>query len=244
MSEKSQTPLAFLLVDGLKASAEKHLMNISHAVQHGEMQSWDVKAAFPTLSYPNYATILSGNEPSVHGLLDNKLKLPMEHDHMFDKLAASGKVIAVVGFYWWRCLLGNGPWHLTTYTEEDTQDSWVYEQAQTIAMKINPDFLLVHSLGVDYSGHTWGGDSPDYGESARRVDSLISKFQEFWAHEFGGKILVGSDHGMRGDKGHGGNSPEETNIRYYFNGQIPNDCRPLTFQSDVRNFIENCLTII
>ena len=237
----SQSPLAFLLVDGLSASAEVYLNNITVAIQRGEMRSWNVKASLPTLSYPNYATILSGNEPSSHGLLDNKLRLPIGPGHLFDKLTTSGMVVALVGFYWWRNLLEEGPWYLRTYCEEDTLDSWVYEEAKRVATEINPDFLLVHSLGVDFAGHRWGGDSLEYRTSVKKVDELIIDFAQFWSDSRRGKILVGSDHGMLKDKGHGGDSPQETNVRYYFNGHVPDDGVALTSQSGVRNFIERIL---
>lgn len=244
MTHKNRSgPLAFLLVDGLRSTAEAHLINIRDAMQSGNMQGWNVQAARPTLSYPNYATIISGEEPSVHGLLNNKVRDRIGREHMLQKIANAGKIVAVVGFDWWRCLIGDGPWHLTTYAAEDTPDSWVYHQARLVATKLQPDFLLVHSLGVDYAGHLRGADSVDYLESARTIDLLIYNFEKFWSSEFGGKILVGSDHGMRGDRGHGGDSAEETNIRYYFNGKIKTEDRPLRFQSDIRRFIERYLGV-
>jgi predicted AlkP superfamily pyrophosphatase or phosphodiesterase len=83
-----------------------------------------------------------------------------------------------------------------------------------LARKFNPDYLLVHPMGMDYAGETYGADSGEYRNQAIRQDTLLANLIGEW-EEMGYNILVTSDHDINNDKLHGGTTPEVREVPLY-----------------------------
>ena len=81
----------------------------------------------------------------------------------------------------------------------------------------DPDFLLIHPMGVDDAGHQFGLDSRQYRNQARRMDSLLADLLPQWLAE-GYQVVVTSDHGMNNDLSHGGTLPEERTVPLWLFG--------------------------
>lgn len=231
---KNIRPVAFVLVDGLAAYAQPALPLLSQQVKEGRLKQFLVEAAIPTLSYPNYATIISGLDPEMHQFTDNDHRRQLASDHFFKKQHRAGRTSAVVGFHWWRDLLGEDLPASTLYEAEDTPDHWVFEHAKVMAATLHPDFLLVHPMGVDWAGHVYGGQSPEYLAAATRIDREIHDFWQWWHLTMNGLLVVGADHGMGPGHHHDGNSAGEQQVLYFVESGEHLDVE-LRHQSQVQN---------
>lgn len=81
----------------------------------------------------------------------------------------------------------------------------------------DPDFLLIHPMGVDDAGHKFGLDSRQYRNQARRMDSLLADLLPQWLAE-GYQVVITSDHGMNNDLSHGGTLSEERTVPLWLFG--------------------------
>ena len=61
----------------------------------------------------------------------------------------------------------------------------------------DPDFLLIHPMGVDDAGHQFGLDSRQYRNQARRMDSLLADLLPQWLGGVSGGDHLGSRHEQR-----------------------------------------------
>ncbi|MHB1957210.1 MAG: alkaline phosphatase family protein [Sulfobacillus sp.] len=232
--------LALVLVDGMAAYTEPALVQLFAAFKDGRLLRYPVNAAVPTLSYPNYATIISGEDPDLHGLKDNADRRRLKESHVMRGIVQQGGVVGTVAFSWWKDLVGEvGPGRF--YEAEDTPDEWVFQQAEELVVQHNPDFLLIHPMGVDWAGHCFGGSSPNYLLAVGAMDALINKFWLWWREHTGGMLMVGADHGMGQGHMHDGNGPLERQIVYYLDVNGRSAPQAPTNQRDIRRVIETLM---
>ncbi|MBN1147065.1 MAG: alkaline phosphatase family protein [Anaerolineales bacterium] len=93
------------------------------------------------------------------------------------------------------------------YYDDAFPDVEVFVTAAALARKFNPDYLLVHPMGMDYIGEKFGSDSSEYRNQAIVQDIVLFNLIGEWM-EGGYNILVTGDHGINADKLHGGATPE------------------------------------
>ncbi len=100
------------------------------------------------------------------------------------------------------------------YMDENYPDSYVLQDAESLRQKFTPDFLLVHTMGVDHAGHTHGGASPEYRQAVRHIDLLLAQYIPTWLAE-GHTVIVTSDHGMHADGAHNDTVEEVRSVPYW-----------------------------
>lgn len=185
-------------------------------VLEGLCQRWPVSVAQPTLSRPNYATIITGVAPTTHGILANNNSTPLPPGHLFDQLQSRGFASSLIGYHWWRQLTGQAGSRWRYYHEDHTADQTIFAQTHDFLID-PPDLLVVHPMGVDWAGHCFGAGSPQHLDAVRRMDALIADFRGQWMdHTHGqGSLVVGSDHGMGPDGFHGRSTPQELTVNYF-----------------------------
>ena len=76
-----------------------------------------------------------------------------------------------------------------------------------LARRFNPDYLLIHPMGMDFKGEKYGADSAEYRNQAILQDMYMSALIAEWMHG-GYNILVTGDHGINADHLHGGTTPD------------------------------------
>jgi predicted AlkP superfamily pyrophosphatase or phosphodiesterase len=208
-------PTAFLLIDGLSAAAAREMPTLAARQAAGTHRSFTVLAARPTLSLPNYATLITGQDPEEHGHVFNWDRSPLPPGHLFDEVRAAGGSVVLSAFDWWRDIAGASIDDGFFYEDEATDDALVFDMALQLWRKSEPSLLIVHPMGVDYAGdYRGGGRSQAYRERVLEMDARIDAFAREWAELApGGRLLLGADHGM-GPLGHGGDSPEEREVLY------------------------------
>jgi predicted AlkP superfamily pyrophosphatase or phosphodiesterase len=109
----------------------------------------------------------------------------------------------------WRLEPSNEP-HLSIASRRDlhTVDDGVLQHMGDEMLSADWTGLIIHFLGVDHVGHTFGPSSTAMAAKLAQMDSALS--QLFSAAEDDTLILVMGDHGMTGDGNHGGATEEET----------------------------------
>jgi bisphosphoglycerate-independent phosphoglycerate mutase (AlkP superfamily) len=83
-----------------------------------------------------------------------------------------------------------------------------------LVRKFAPDYLLIHPMGMDYKGETYGSDSPEYRNQAIYQDMYMSALIAEWL-QLGYTVLVTGDHGINADRLHGGTTPEVREVPLY-----------------------------
>jgi arylsulfatase A-like enzyme len=83
-----------------------------------------------------------------------------------------------------------------------------------LVRRFNPDYLLVHPMGMDYTGENHGANSAEYRNHATRQDMWLAAYLTEWM-ERDYSILVTGDHGINADGLHGGTTPDVREVPLY-----------------------------
>jgi phosphatidylinositol glycan class O len=77
--------------------------------------------------------------------------------------------------------------------------------------------MVVHFLGVDHVGHTYGPHNQHMDRKLRQMDAALSTMLEFFdeSHDTCHAAFIFGDHGMTADGNHGGGSVEEINAALF-----------------------------
>jgi len=208
-------------IDGLSSEGLQRAQapNLRALMRRG---SWTLKAraVLPTSSSPNWASILMGAGPEIHGVTSNDWQrdkfeiapacLDPQGDAIFPtivgQLRAHRPNAKIAAFYHWADFgrlieknRANLSEHLKTapLTAAAAIAYWKAEK---------PDLLLIHFDEVDHMGHEHGWGSPEYLAEIERSDELVGRIAAAVGED--GVILVVSDHGGI-EKKHGGGSMAE-----------------------------------
>src|SRR5262245_12206339 len=172
---------------------------------------------FPTNTFPNHVTLVTGVYPERHGIVDNAFRDPargvydrdadptwIEVEPLWSLVEARG--IPTAAFHWvgsegrWRS--GRGPRHWRPFdsgVEEDEKVAqilaWLFEEPPAS----RPRLVTAWFHGADHEGHVRGPDAPEVARSLRAQDAALGKLltgiESHGALATTTLILV-SDHGM------------------------------------------------
>ncbi len=177
--------------------------------------------SFPTLTFPNHYTIVTGLYPAHHGIVANEM-----YDPSFDATFVYKDPVATEGRWW-----GGEPIWITADRQGQKTASmfWVGSAAPIDGMrpdywepfdaKVSPDqradkilgwldlpaeqrptFLALYFDQVDHEGHEAGPDSPQVRDAITKVDAAIGRLLDGLRQrgiEERVNIIVVSDHGMK-----------------------------------------------
>jgi predicted AlkP superfamily pyrophosphatase or phosphodiesterase len=177
-----------------------------------------------------YETIHTGLPVSQHGVLANYIVRRSDKLNIFQAVVEAGKTTAAEAYFWYSELYNRVPYdrledrevnddslliqHGRFYTEDDFPDIELFVTAGMLARRYNPDYMLVHPMGMDYLGEKHGADSPEYRNHAIRQDLYMSALIAEWI-QLGYNVLVTGDHGINSDRLHGGTTPEVREVPLY-----------------------------
>ncbi len=83
-----------------------------------------------------------------------------------------------------------------------------------LVRKFNPDYMLLHPMGMDYLGERYGANSSEYRNRAIFQDTWLAPMIVEWLEkEY--TILVTGDHGINDDHLHGGTTPDVRQVPLY-----------------------------
>ncbi len=194
--------------------------NLEKLARHG-VQAASMQPSFPSLTFPNHYTLVTGLRPDHHGVVDNT---------MFDPQLGSfslGNRKAVSDGRWWdeatpiwvtadehgmrtatmfwpgseAAIHGRHPDYWRPFDDSVSADARVDQVLAWLDLPpaTRPRFLTLYFDAVDHAGHKHGPDSPQVDAALRATDAALGRLlQGLKQRELFQQInlIVLSDHGM------------------------------------------------
>jgi len=179
---------------------------------------------FPSLTFPNHYTIVTGLYPDHHGIVANSFYDPARKE----KYSVSDPKTTVDGswyggtplwqlaeiqgmrsasFFWPGSeaeIQGKRPSYYLAYDDKFPDERRV-EQVLAwlrLAPAQRPHFITLYYSNVDHAGHAFGPDAAETGDAVRHVDAMIGKLTDGIAMlGLAVDLIVVSDHGMETSQG-------------------------------------------
>jgi len=215
---EAATRTVLVVIDGLRLDSSREMGTLN--LLRGYGADLVLTAPQPSLSYPNWTTVLSGAPPHVSGVVTNWHEGRAPVETLFDTAAASGIRTVFVGPSDFDQLFGvadkvEGSF-MREWDEEYLSATYV-DEALRLAQLHDPQLLVIHLPDIDEAGHAAGGDSEEYAHAVARVDQdlgrLVNGLQD------GATVFaIVTDHGHIGSGGHGGWESEVTSVPGVFAG--------------------------
>jgi predicted AlkP superfamily pyrophosphatase or phosphodiesterase len=213
-----------VLSDGLRYdTAVAGMGTLGHLVEVKLASLYNVTGELPSMSRPMYETIHTGLPVSEHGIVSNLVVRSSTKPNIFQSAHVAGKNTAAAAYYWFSELYNRTPYnsiddreidddslpiqHGRFYTQDDYPDIELFASAGMLVRRFNPDYLLVHPMGMDTAGGAHGAASSEYRNHAIRQDIWLATYLFEWMDR-GYNILVTAYHGMNADRLHGGTTPD------------------------------------
>lgn len=226
--------LILVIVDGLGYEVGKSRMGyLQHLVEHKQATFHKVIGELPTLSRPMYETILTGLPVYKHGIISNDTRRLSTERNIFKVARENDLTTAAAAYNWISELYVKAPFNKREdrflynsksdiqngifYFDDEYPDSHLYNDGDYLRKTFKPEFMLVHSMGVDNAGHCYSGNSARYRNSVLSTDQELVHYIPLWLED-GYEILVTGDHGINDDNGHGGTLPCERDIPLWIIG--------------------------
>lgn len=223
----------FVLVDALGYDvATKHFGFLEHLAEAGKCAKYKMTGELPAISRPMYETLMTGVPVWRHGISSNETVRSSICENLFSMTKAAGKVNACAGYMWMLelygnigrrfdlsrdryCLNGSGDiMHAIFYQSDDYPDDHLFADADFLMDTYNPDFIVIHPMGVDENGHRYTAASKEYSMIAARNCDLIAQRWQKWM-DAGYQVIVTGDHGMDNLGLHEGNEPIQREVPLY-----------------------------
>lgn len=204
---------------------------LEHLIDYGKGAKYRVRGELPSMSRPMYETSFTGLPSSVHGITNNQVVRPSAFPNIFSLCRQQGLVTAAAAYQWMSELYsrpgrfdplrdryqlsGEGSiCHGIFYYEDQYPDTHLFGDGEFLRETYRPDFLLFHSMNVDYWGHQKGSASPEYTQAVATVMEHISLLLPRWQAE-GWQVVITADHGMNTMGMHGGPTAGQRTIPLY-----------------------------
>ncbi len=195
---------------------------LGHLVELRRASLYKIVGELPSMSRPMYETTHTGVPSWEHGVVSNLVVRRSKMPSTFQAAVDHGKTTAAAAYYWFSELYNRAPFdfvndrevddeslliqHGRFYFKDEYPDEELFCDAALLVRRFNPDYLLIHPMGMDNIGETYGADSSQYRNQAIRQDVMMSTLVVEWL-ERGYHIIVTGDHGMNNDRAHGGTAP-------------------------------------
>lgn len=203
-------PVMVIGIDGLSAAAFERA-KLPHLRALADRGAYTMKArgVLPTVSSPNWGSVLMGAGPEQHGITSNdwqRDKYEIEplcrgkegiFPNVFGVLKAARPKLHLAAIYDWEGfgrLFDRGA---VRHAEHVSKSEKTAAAAIQYWKQKRPDLLFVHLDDVDHAGHEHGWESQTYFEEADRVDGLVGQLLQVGE---GALVIVVSDHGGTGKK--------------------------------------------
>jgi len=217
-----RTPLLLISIDGFRADYLQRGFSptLSRLADHG-VRATAMEPSFPSLTFPNHYTLVTGRYPDDHGIVDNS---------MYDPVLGSftlGNRKAVRDARWWNeaepiwvtaqkqglhaatmfwpgseaAIHGVRPDHWRPYDGDVSYDTRVDTVLKWLDLPAaeRPQLLTLYFEGVDTAGHYYGPDAAQTDKAIAQVDAALARLvaglkqRGLFKHI---DIIVVSDHGM------------------------------------------------
>jgi predicted AlkP superfamily pyrophosphatase or phosphodiesterase len=191
--------------------------NLSRLAREG-VRAEAMVPVFPTKTFPNHYTIVTGRYPAKHGILGNVFTAPdvggrltlWDRDAVRDARFYLAEPIWVTAerqgrrtapLFWPGSeapINGVRPSYNLPFDGEMPDTARVRRLLQWLDLPLErrPTFLTLYSSAVDNAGHDYGPDTPETNRAIAQVDSLIGLLAAALAERGRANLVIVSDHGM------------------------------------------------
>jgi hypothetical protein len=199
--------LVFVIIDGLREDVSRTMPALENLRSHG----FDavVRTSQPSLSFPNWTTLLSGAPQRISGVTTNWFTGRVPVETLIDVALAASRTVAVSAPTDFEQLYGvkrTGHVFLRDWVEGTYMSGGIVDHAISLANESSASVVIVHLPDVDEAGHAFGGGSQAYRDMAVRVDRDLGRLVAALQGP-DTTFIVASDHGHIDSGGHGG--PED-----------------------------------
>ncbi|PRY11978.1 putative AlkP superfamily pyrophosphatase or phosphodiesterase [Pontibacter ummariensis] len=219
--EQQEKPYVIMIsADGFRYDyADKYKAKTLQALRAKGVEAASLVPSFPSKTFPNHYTLVTGMYPASHGLINNYFYDPQrkesysmrERDKVEDGswyggvplwvLAEQHKMLSA-SFYWVgsEALIQNTlPTYWYTYNEKipfatrvETVVDWLNLPAEK-----RPHLITFYLSEVDHAGHMYGPDAPETAQAVQELDEQIKQLTEAVATTgLPVNYIFVSDHGM------------------------------------------------
>ena len=216
------TPLLLISIDAFRADyIERGLSPTLTSLARQGVHADAMQPSFPSLTFPNHYTLVTGLTPDHHGIVNNSMT-----DPVLGKFALKDRKAVSDGRWWseatpiWETADHHGLRTATMFwpgSEADIHnqhpDYWKpFDGAVTADQRVDqilawldlpadqrPSFLTLYFDAVDHAGHTYGPDTPQVNEAIRSTDAALARLVQGLKQRglFDRiNIIVVADHGM------------------------------------------------
>jgi predicted AlkP superfamily pyrophosphatase or phosphodiesterase len=221
-AEARRKPYVILVsIDGFRDDyIELHgAVNLAR-IAEGGVRARSMTPSFPSLTFPNHYTLVTGMRPESHGLVSNGFYDPARKEsyRMGDRSKvedgyyyggtpiwnlAEQQGLRAACFFWVGSeapVGGIRPSWYYVYNSRVPDADRIKQAAEWLALpdSIRPHLITLYFSEVDHEGHVHGPESPETRAAVQEVDSLLGVLdQQIQASGLPVNLVVVSDHGMQ-----------------------------------------------
>jgi len=202
--------------DYAKKYGAKHLLAIA---ARGASVPDGMIPSYPSLTFPNHYTLVTGLYPEHHGIVGNQFYDPerKERYSYTDPMTngdgswyggtplwslAEKQGMRSACFYWPGSeaeIAGERPTYYLHFDNKFPDDKRIDQVIAWLRLPTDqrPHFITLYYSNVDHAGHEFGPDSPQTAEAVRHVDELMGTLEvDLKALQLPVDLIIVSDHGM------------------------------------------------
>lgn len=220
----AQGPVILISIDGFRADyLDRGITPTLKALADDGVRARAMRPSYPSLTFPNHYTLVTGLRPDHHGITDNTMEDPQipgvrfslgNHEATGDRrwwdgaeplwVTAEKAGIPTATMFWPGSdadIGGVRPGHWLPYDKKMTATERVDQLLAWLDRPAaeRPRFLTLYFDRVDTAGHDEGPDSQKVRDAMVETDAAIARLVEglkargLWA---GANLVIVSDHGM------------------------------------------------
>ncbi len=197
--------------------------NLLAMAAHGASAPEGMLPSYPSVTFPNHYTIVTGLYPEHHGIVamhfyneDHTKRYDYNKDAALDGSWYGGAPLWVLAeqqgmrtacFFWpgsGAAIDGVRPSYYLNFQDKYPNDPRVDQVLDWLRLPADqrPHFITLYYSDVDHAGHGYGPDSPQVHEAVQNVDREIGRLRAgIAALHLPVDLIVVSDHGMIAEKG-------------------------------------------
>lgn len=218
--------------DGFGAYAFKKakLPNLRKMMKEG-CYSLQARSVLPSSSAVNWASMIMGSGPELHGYTEWGSKTPELPLRIIGEGGIYPTIFSLIDkqipeakkgvSYSWSGIGYLFEKNMVDLDFNGNEDPQTVDKAMEFFVKEKPVFTFIHLTHPDNEGHEIGHDTPEYYAATEKVDGLVGTILDKLKEEDlldDTIIIFSSDHGGTG-KGHGGKTLEEVEIPWIVYGK-------------------------
>ncbi len=211
-------PVILISVDGLRADylQRGNTPNINALAAHG-VTTTAMRPSFPSLTFPNHYTLVTGLRPDRHGVVNNTMRdaelgafsmgirSAVEDARWWNDaepiwVTAEKAGISTATMFWpgsEAAVHGVRPYRWLKFDGDMPEPARVDQLLAWLDERPRPGFATLYFDSVDHDGHEFGPNSPQVNDAVARVDAQIGRLLTILQQRgIAANIIIVADHGM------------------------------------------------